>query len=136
MIACGANFAAVCCMGATAAEAWRIATLMFGFGGLRPIIVPSSAIAMRADACDDCQMIRAINPSHDAAYRRAALSAILALYRALMEKGLLSREGAVRFLLEEGVAGPTRAEAQSQEGGPAPPPADINRQSAEILKFI
>ena len=109
---------------------------MFGFGGLRPIIVPSSAIAMRADACDDCQLIRAMNTFHDAAYTMAAVSAILALYRALIEKGLLSREEAVRLLLDEAVARAIQAEAQSQEGGSGRTPADINRQSAEILKFI
>lgn len=92
---------------------------------------------MRADACDDCQLIRAMNTFHDAAYTMAAVSAILALYRALIEKGLLSREEAVRLLLDEAVARAIQAEAQSQEGGGSGrTPADINRQSAEILKFI
>ena len=91
---------------------------------------------MRADACDDCQLIRAMNTFHDAAYTMAAVSAILALYRALIEKGLLSREEAVRLLLDEAVARAIQAEAHSQEGGSGRTPADINRQSSEILKFI
>jgi hypothetical protein len=66
----------------------------------------------------------------------AAVSATVALYRALIEKGLLTRDEAVRVLLDEAVARAIQAEAQSQEGGSRRTTTDINRQSAEILKFI
>ena len=72
---------------------------------------------------------------HDAAYTMAAVSAIIALYRALIKKGVLAREEAVRLLLDEAVARAIQAEAQSQESG-GRNTMDINRQSSEILKFI
>jgi len=65
----------------------------------------------------------------------AAVSAIIALYRALIKKGVLAREEAVRLLLDEAVARAIQAEAQSQETD-ARATMDINRQSSEILKFI
>jgi hypothetical protein len=73
---------------------------------------------------------------HDAAYTMAAVSATVALYRALIKKGVLTRDEAVRLLLDEAVARAIQAEAQSQEPGTGRTTADINRQSAEILKFI
>jgi len=66
----------------------------------------------------------------DAAYTMAAMSATIALYRALVKKGVLARDEAVRVLLDEAVARAIQAEAQGDSDD------DINRQSAEILKFI
>jgi hypothetical protein len=77
-----------------------------------------------------------MNTFHDAAYTMAAVSATVALYRALIQKGLLTRDEAVRLLLDEAVARAIQAEAQSQEGGSGRTTMDISRQSAEILKFI
>jgi hypothetical protein len=75
---------------------------------------------------------------HDAAYTMAAVSATVALYRALIKKGLFTRDEAVRVLLDEAVTRAILAEAQSQEpgSGRTATTADMNRQSAEILKFI
>jgi hypothetical protein len=76
---------------------------------------------------------------HDAAYTMAGVSATIALYRALIKKGVMTRDEAVRVLLDEAVARAIQAEAQAQEqgpGGPGKSTMDINRQSAEILKFI
>ena len=69
---------------------------------------------------------------HDAAYTMAALSAIVALYRALIKKGLLTQEEAVRLILDEAVARAIQAEAQTSTPGST---MDVNRQAAEILKF-
>jgi hypothetical protein len=69
----------------------------------------------------------------DAAYTMAAVSATIALFRALVKKGVLTREEAVRTILDEAVARAIQAEAQPQGGRG---PTDLNRQSAEILKFI
>ena len=71
----------------------------------------------------------------DAAYTVAAISATVALFRGLVGKGVLTREEAVRAILDEAVARAIQAEAESP--GPAGRSTDdINRQSAEILKFI
>jgi hypothetical protein len=70
---------------------------------------------------------------HDAAYTMAALSATVALYRALVKKGVLTRDEAVRLILDEAVARAIQAEAEEGSGRSGP---DLNRQSAEILKFI
>jgi hypothetical protein len=67
---------------------------------------------------------------HDAAYTMAAMSATVALFRALINKGLLTRDDAVRAILDEAVARAIQAEAEPRSAG------EINRQSAEILKFI
>jgi hypothetical protein len=75
-----------------------------------------------------------MNTFHDAAYTMAAVSATVALYRALIKKGLLTRDEAVRVILDEAVARAIQAEAQSQ--GPGTTTMDMHRQSAEILKFI
>ena len=75
----------------------------------------------------------------DPAYTMAAISATVALFRALVKKGVLSRDEAVRAILDEAVTRAIQAEAQ------APAPAqgqagrttnEVNRQAAEILKFI
>jgi hypothetical protein len=72
---------------------------------------------------------------HDGAYPMAALSALVALFRALVAKGVFTREEAVRVVLDEAVARAIQAEAEDQHtDGRAS--AEINRQSAEILKFI
>jgi hypothetical protein len=71
----------------------------------------------------------AMNAFHDAAYNMAAVSATVALYRALIKKGVLAREEAVRILLDEAVA-------QAIQAGVSKTTMDINRQCAEILKFI
>jgi hypothetical protein len=77
-----------------------------------------------------------MNAFHDAAYNMAAVSATVALYRALIKKGVLAREEAVRILLDEAVARAIQAEAHTQETGVSKTTMDINRQCAEILKFI
>jgi hypothetical protein len=74
-----------------------------------------------------------MNSFHDAAYTMAAVSATVALFRALISKGLLTRDEAVRVILDEAVARAIQAEAQQ---GPGQPTNDLNRQSAEILKYI
>jgi hypothetical protein len=62
-------------------------------------------------------------------------SARRALYRALIKKGLLTREEATNILLDEAVARAIQAEAQQ---GPevSATTIEIDRQCAEILKFI
>jgi hypothetical protein len=67
-----------------------------------------------------------MNAFNDTAYNMAAVSATVALYRALVKKGVLAREEAMQILLDE-------AEAQSQEPGAR---MGVNRQCAEILKFL
>ena len=63
----------------------------------------------------------------------AAVSATVALYRAVVRKGLLTRDEAVRAILDEAVSRAIQAEAQQQGDASA---GDLNRQCAEILKFI
>jgi hypothetical protein len=78
-----------------------------------------------------------MNAFHDAAYTMAAVSATIALYRALIKKGVMTREEAVRVLLDEAVARAIQAEAQTQApAGSSKTTGDVTRQSAEILKFI
>ena len=69
---------------------------------------------------------------HDAAYTMAAVTATIALYRTLIRKGVLTREEAARVLLDEAVARAIQAEGQATGGTDA----EVNLQSAEILKFI
>jgi hypothetical protein len=73
-----------------------------------------------------------MKPFDDAAYTMAAVSAVVALYRALVKNGVLPREEAVRALLDEAVSRAIQAEAQQGEAMTN----DLNRQCAEILKFI
>jgi polyhydroxyalkanoate synthesis regulator phasin len=70
---------------------------------------------------------------NDAGYTMAAVSATVALFRALVKKGVLSRDEAVRAILDEAVARAIQAEAQGQGGRTS---SEVNRQAAEILKFI
>jgi hypothetical protein len=70
----------------------------------------------------------------DGAYAVAALSALLVVFRALVKKGLLTREEAVRAILDEAVQRAIYAETRPGKIGPAT--AELNRQSAEILKSI
>jgi hypothetical protein len=68
----------------------------------------------------------------DGAYAMAALSAAVVAFRIMLKKGLVPRDEAVRALLDEAVSRAIFAEAEA--AGEAT--AEINRQSAEILKFI
>ena len=70
----------------------------------------------------------------DGAYAMAALSAAVVAFRLLMKKGLLTREEAVRNLLDEAVQRAIFAESHEATSGRSA--AELNRQSAEILKFI
>jgi hypothetical protein len=76
-----------------------------------------------------------MNSFHDAAYTMAAVSAAIAVFRVLVKKGVLTREEAVRAILDEAVTRAIQAEAQLQ-GEAGRSSNDLNRQSAEILKFI
>jgi hypothetical protein len=71
----------------------------------------------------------------DPAYTMAAISATVALFRALVKKGVLTRDEAVRAILDEAVTRALQAEAQPQ-GQAGRTTNEINHQSAEILKFI
>jgi hypothetical protein len=73
----------------------------------------------------------------DPAYTMAAISATVALFRALVKKGVLSRDEAVRAILDEAVTRAIQAEAPAQAQGQAGRTTnEVNRQAAEILKFI
>jgi polyhydroxyalkanoate synthesis regulator phasin len=73
----------------------------------------------------------------DPAYTMAAISATVALFRALVKKGVLSRDEAVRAILDEAVTRAIQAEAQVQAQDQAGRTTnEVNRQAAEILKFI
>jgi len=71
----------------------------------------------------------------DGAYAMAALSAAVVAFRILVKKGLVTREEAVRSLLDEAVQRAIFAESLPEEGK-GRTTAELNRQSAEILKFI
>jgi hypothetical protein len=73
-----------------------------------------------------------MTPFDDAAYTMAAVSATVALYRVLVKNGVLTRDEAVRALLDEAVSRAIQAEAQHGDATTG----DLNRQCAEILKFI
>ena len=72
---------------------------------------------------------------HDGAYAMAALSATVVAFRLLMKKGLLTRDEALRGLLDEAVQRAIFAESL-HEASSGRTTAELNRQSAEILKFI
>jgi hypothetical protein len=72
-----------------------------------------------------------MKPFDDAAYTMAAVSATVALYRAVVKKGLLTRDEAARAILDEAVSRAIQAEAPADAAT-----GDLNRQCAEILKFI
>jgi len=73
-----------------------------------------------------------MNNFQDAAYTMAAVSVTVALFRALVKKGVLTRDEAIRVILDEAVARAIQGETPS-EGKAA---NEVNRQTAEILKFI
>ena len=73
-----------------------------------------------------------MNAFTDAAYNMAAVSATVALHRALVKKGVLAREEAMQILLDEAVAQAIKAEAQSERDARM----GVNRQCAEILKLL
>ena len=72
----------------------------------------------------------------NAAHNMAALTATVALYRALVRKGLMPREEAMQILLDEAIANAIQMEALMQEPGVSKKTIEINRQCEEILKFI
>ena len=78
----------------------------------------------------------AINEFDDAAYNMAAITATVALYRALVRKGLMPREEARQILLDAAISRSIEAEALRQEPGASKTTMEINDQSVEILKFI
>jgi hypothetical protein len=71
-----------------------------------------------------------------AAYNMAAVTATVALYRALVRKGLMPREEARQILLDAAISRSIEAEALRQETGVSKTTMEINDQSVEILKFI
>src|ERR1044072_4079566 len=71
----------------------------------------------------------------DGAYAMAALSATVVAFRLLVKKGLLTREEAVRNLLDEAVQRAIFAESL-HEATSGRSTSQLNRQSAEILKLI
>jgi len=56
--------------------------------------------------------------------------------RVLVDKGLVTREEVVRAILDEAVQRALFAESKLQEDAIGQHTAELNRQSAEILKFI
>ena len=78
----------------------------------------------------------AINEFDDAAYNMAAVTATVALYRALVRKGLMPREEARQILLDAAISRSIEAEALRQEPEASKTTMEINDQSVEILKFI
>ena len=72
----------------------------------------------------------------DAAYAHAALSATLVVLRVLIKQGLIPRDDAVRAMLDEAVSRAIVAEEERNKGVTGKNAAEINSQSAEILKFI
>ena len=61
-----------------------------------------------------------MNAFEDAAYTMAAVTATVALFRALVKKGVLTRDEAVRVLLDEAVSRAIQAEAPHHRAGPSP----------------
>ena len=72
----------------------------------------------------------------DAGYALAAVSASAVAFRIMLNKGLVTREEAVRALLDEAVQRALFAESKLQEDVIGQGTAEANRQSAEILRFI
>jgi hypothetical protein len=72
----------------------------------------------------------------DAGYALAAVSASAVAFRLLVSKGMVTREEAVRAILDEAVQRAIFAESKLQEDAIGQGTAEANRQSAEILKFI
>ena len=69
---------------------------------------------------------------HEGAYAMAALSAAVVAFRVLIKKGVITRDEAVRDMLDEAVSRAIFAESQEVSGKIA----EMNRQSAEILKMV
>jgi hypothetical protein len=78
----------------------------------------------------------AINEFDDAAYNMAAITATVALYRALVRKGLMPREEARQILLDAAISRSIEAEALRQQPEASKTTMEINDQSVEILKCI
>ena len=76
------------------------------------------------------------NEFDDAAYNMAAVTATVALYRALVRKGVVAREEARQILLAAAISRSIEAEALRQKPGASNTTMEINDQSVEILKFI
>jgi hypothetical protein len=116
-----------------AAEVFRWTTAGSGMtamlqGGFRP--------RSQLDRSDPGVRRREMKTYHDAAYAMAALSAATVVFRVLVNKGLLTREDAVRALLDEAVARAIFAESKLAERVISETTAELNRQSAEILKIV
>jgi hypothetical protein len=77
-----------------------------------------------------------MKPYQDGAYAMAALSASVVALRILVKKGLVSRDEAVRAIVDEAVQRAIFAEAKEHDATVGPTTAELNRQSAEILKII
>jgi hypothetical protein len=77
-----------------------------------------------------------MNEFDDAAYNMAAVTATVALYRALVRKGLMPRKEAMQILLDEAIAHAIQTDALMQQPGVSKIAIEINRQCEEILKFI
>jgi hypothetical protein len=73
---------------------------------------------------------------HDAAYAMAGISAATVVFRVLIQKGLIARDEAVRALLDEAVSRAIFAESKLAERAISETTAELNRQSAEILKLV
>jgi hypothetical protein len=72
----------------------------------------------------------------DGAYAMAALSACVVAMRTLVQKGVASREEVVRAILDEAVQRAIFAEGRVHDTTVGHTTAEMNRQSAEILKMI
>ena len=72
----------------------------------------------------------------DGAYAMAALSASVVALRALVDKGVVPREELVRAILDEAVQRALFAESKLQGEAIEQNTSELNRQSAEILKFV
>jgi hypothetical protein len=72
----------------------------------------------------------------DGAYSMAAISTSVVAFRVLVSKGLITREEAVRALLDEAVQRALFAETGLNDGSISKVTADLNRQTAEIIKYI
>jgi hypothetical protein len=72
----------------------------------------------------------------DGAYAMAALSASVVAIRILVKKGLVTREEAARAIVDEAVQRAIFAESKQHDELAGQTTAELNRQSAEILKII
>jgi hypothetical protein len=73
---------------------------------------------------------------HDAAYAMAGIGAATAMFRVLVQKGLITRDEGVRALLDEAVARAIFAESKLEKREISETTAELNRESAEILKIV